>query len=327
MGLEDPAIVHAWACPLEDKPFPLENFAAIKQARAAGHLVWVHLNRAQAKSRDYLTELLKDHDPLLVDALTAEDTRPRVEPVGKGALVMLRGANLNPGAEAHDLVNLRIWAEDRMIISVRTRRLRLVKEVVQRLQKGKMVDDGASLLGMLIDRLLRNLEPIIHGLDADVDAMETRVMEKPDSALRKDIVAIRTKSIELRRFIAPQKDMMGRLRVVGEHFIGADDRFLYQELHDMSVRLVEELDSVRERAAVLQDELTNALADKLNKRLYLLSVVAAIFLPLGFLTGLLGINVGGIPMTESPYGFWLVSGAMTTLVLGQVVLFRYLRWF
>jgi zinc transporter len=91
-------------------------------------------------------------------------------------------------------------------------------------------------------------------------------------------------------------------------------------------RFVEDLDSARERAAVAQEELLGRLSEQMDKRMYLLSLVAAIFLPLGFLTGLLGINVGGIPGAEYHWGFTLVTLMIVILVVVQVVLFRIKKW-
>ena len=66
---------------------------------------------------------------------------------------------------------------------------------------------------------------------------------------------------------------------------------------------------------------------RLNKNMYILSVISAIFLPLGFLTGLLGINVGGIPGAENVDAFWIFSGGLVTLVIGLLSLFKVLKWF
>jgi zinc transporter len=93
------------------------------------------------------------------------------------------------------------------------------------------------------------------------------------------------------------------------------------------MRYVEDLDAVRERAQIVKDELSNILSDRINKNMYILSVIAAIFLPLGFLTGLLGVNVGGIPASDNPYGFYIVSGFLMLLVIIQIFLFKKLRWF
>ena len=72
---------------------------------------------------------------------------------------------------------------------------------------------------------------------------------------------------------------------------------------------------------------TASRLDPGNEEAALLSVVAAVFLPLGFLTGLFGINVGGIPLADSPWGFWEVSIALLAVVLIQLAIFRWRRWF
>jgi zinc transporter len=100
-----------------------------------------------------------------------------------------------------------------------------------------------------------------------------------------------------------------------------------QESINHVTRFVEDLDSVRERAQVVKDELANSLAEKLNKNLYVLAVISAVFLPLGFLTGLLGINVGGMPGADDRSAFWLVCAMLMMIVVAQVVLFRRFRLF
>ncbi|MGB2009788.1 MAG: CorA family divalent cation transporter, partial [Cycloclasticus pugetii] len=88
-----------------------------------------------------------------------------------------------------------------------------------------------------------------------------------------------------------------------------------------------DLDTIRERAQIVKDELVTGLSDRLNKNMYMLSVVAAIFLPLGFLTGLLGINVGGIPGANNEAAFWIFMGILALIILAQVWLFKKLKWF
>jgi len=93
------------------------------------------------------------------------------------------------------------------------------------------------------------------------------------------------------------------------------------------LRFIEDLDAIRERSQVVQDELQNLLADQLNKRTYLLAIVAAIFLPLSFLTGLLGINVAGIPGAENPWAFAIVVGGLVAVVGLQAWYLHKKGWF
>ena len=93
------------------------------------------------------------------------------------------------------------------------------------------------------------------------------------------------------------------------------------------MRYVEDLDTVRERAQIVKEELNTVLSDQLNKNLYILSVIAAIFLPLGFLTGLFGINIGGMPGVENDLAFWIFCGFLTAVTLIQIIIFKIMRWF
>ena len=138
--------------------------------------------------------------------------------------------------------------------------------------------------------------------------------------------SIRRESIALRRYLAPQREALAKLQNEKVSWLTDNDRARLREVSDQLVRIIEDLDSVRDRASVTQDELVSHLSDQMNARLYVLSLVAAIFLPLGFLTGLLGINVGGMPGVESGLAFWIVTISMVVLVAVQIYVFRKKRW-
>jgi zinc transporter len=122
----------------------------------------------------------------------------------------------------------------------------------------------------------------------------------------------------LRRYIAPQRDALNSLIAAPTPILGDADRMRLRESADRVTRYVEDLDLMRERAAVTTDELSARQAEGLNRRMYLLALVAAVFLPLGLLTGLLGANVGGIPGQGNEWGFWIV--AVLLVILGAVML-------
>ena len=100
-----------------------------------------------------------------------------------------------------------------------------------------------------------------------------------------------------------------------------------RESADRISRYVEDLEANRDRAAVTQEELATRLAESMNRISYLLTIVAAVFLPLGFLTGLLGINVGGIPLAEDTRGFVIICGVLLVIGIGQLCYFRSRKWF
>ena len=91
-------------------------------------------------------------------------------------------------------------------------------------------------------------------------------------------------------------------------------------------RHMENLDSFRERAQILSDELAHFHAGKMNQNMYILSLIAAIFLPLTFLPSLLGVNIGGIPGADYGSAFALFCGLLFAIMLIQIWIFRRLKW-
>jgi zinc transporter len=289
-------------------------------------LLWVHLNRNAEETRRWLEDE-SGLPPMVCEALLAEETRPRIARIGEGLLVILRGVNLSPGADPEDMVSIRLWIEESKVISLRLRHLMAVEDLRVALADGDGPKSPGDLLVMLSERLIDRMGPVLADLDDQVDALEDEVLTAESEDLRKTLASLRRQAITLRRYLAPQRDVVARLH--GEPTALLDDthRLRLREIADRVTRYVEDLDSARERAAVTQEELGNRLSEQMNRTMYILSLVAAVFLPLGLLTGLLGINVGGIPLAENAWGFVLVTVALVILAVAQIWFFRRRHFF
>lgn len=290
-------------------------------------LAWVHLDLTHPNAREWLQSKLTFIDPHAVNALLAEETRPRATEIGDGMLVILRGVNLNEGAEPEDMVAIRLWIDPKRIISIRRRRVRAAVDIQERIENGTGPETASQFLALLIERLTARIEPVLAEIDDAADALEEDVVAHASPDLRRPITEIRRRTIQLRRYIGPQREAVAAIRSSPLLWLDDQNRRRLAESQDRLTRYVEDLDAIRDRAQIVKDELTNALADRLNRNTYMLGVIAAIFLPLGFLTGLLGINVGGVPGTENPAAFWIFSGLLVVIVIVQVLIFRLLRWF
>jgi zinc transporter len=300
---------------------------AIGENLKASKLAWVHLDAGAPQTRGWLEENAAYLDDIILDALFVEETRPRVILHKDGLLVILRGVNLNEGMDPEDMISIRMWIDPHRIISLQRRRLRAVEDICSALEEGRGPKDSGDFIARLTDRLLERMEPVISGIDERCDDMEEAVLDAPDMALRHEIIDIRRSAIVLRRHIVPQRDVIATLRSGGlVSWLGQDQTRAIQESYDRVMRYVEELDTVRERAQIVKDELSNILSDRINKNMYVLSIVAAIFLPLGFVTGLLGINVGGMPGADSDIAFWIVCLLCTGFAVSLLSLFRFMKW-
>ena len=297
----------------------------IEQRTAESNILWMHLNYTEEKTQQWVRNR-SGLDPLIVEALLAEDTRPRCLSNLDGLLVILRGVNLNPGADADDMVSIRVWLEPGRIISIRHRRIMAIEDLRQELADNDGPRTVGDFLVHLTDRLSRRMANVLADLDDNVDGLEDKILDQENFQLRGTISNLRRQIIRLRRYLAPQRDVMVRLQTERVPWLDPMDRAHLQEVADRITRYVEDLDSAKDRASVAQDELESRLAGQMNKTMYLLSIVAAIFLPLGLLTGLLGINVAGIPGTENPYAFTIVCVILVAVAILQILIFRKIRW-
>jgi len=288
-------------------------------------LLWVHLDRTGARARNWI-ENESAMDPVLIRTILAPDLRPRVLPVGDALFVTLRGINLNPGADPEDMVAVRVWAEPGRIISVRHRRLMAVQDIRDRLSAGNGPCTTGDFLVRLADGLIDRMSGIIGDLEDRVDELEDRVLTGGQADLRGELSDIRRVAITLRRYLAPQRDAMNRLHAEPVAWLTALDHAMLREIADRTTRYVEDLDAARERAAVVQEELAARMADRMNRTMYVLTVLSAILLPPSLLTGLLGINVGGMPGVDHPWAFAIVAGLILGVGLLEFVLLRKLKW-
>ncbi|KUJ82506.1 zinc transporter ZntB [Microbulbifer flavimaris] len=287
--------------------------------------LWLHFDYTSEPVRHWLGKEA-DVDPLVAEALLTEETRPRTLPVGDGLLIALRGVNLNPQSQPEDMVSVRLWVEEHRIISTRKRRLLSVGDLLGSLEAGRGPQGTAELLVALTDLLVWRMSDTVDRFESDIDELEDRVLETGGGSLRSELAQLRKQTITLRRYLAPQREALSRLLVEKVAWFDEASRIRLREVSDRLQRHIEDIDAVRERAAVTQEELLSRNSEQLNSRMYVLSVVAAIFLPLGFLTGLLGINVGGIPGADNPDAFFWFTGLLLVAVALQVLVFRWRKW-
>jgi zinc transporter len=272
---------------------------------ANDELRWIHQDYTSRRVQDWLYQQ-SGLSELTVAALIQVETRPRVVPADGGLMVFLRGVNLNPGAEPDDMVSIRLWLGAHRVISLRQRRLMSVDDLRTALAARTGPCNTGEFIAKLVDGLLSRIDHVVEVIYGHIDALEEPRQLESIPVQRKQLAEIRRQAIALRRFLAPQREALNRLAADTSPLLSEQDRLQLREEYDRQTRIVEDLDAARERAAVGQESLASQMAEQTNQRMFLLSIIAAIFLPLSFLTGLLGINVGGIPGSSNPLAFTLV---------------------
>lgn len=289
--------------------------------------LWVHLNRTCERAKAWLRNE-SGLAPLVVDSLLAEETRPQCQRIGEGLLVILRGVNMNPGAEPDELIAIRMWIEPTRLVTLRQFRFETIADLRQQATRGQAPRSPGSLLAAIALGLAQRMGPSVENLEAMVDDIEQHMLESEveDAGKRSRLAEVRRQAITYRRYLVPQRDALMNLSLLDAPLLGDQDRLELRVAAERVARVTESLEETRDRAAVTQEELRARHEVRMGRTLYLLTIIATIALPLGLLTGLLGINVGGIPLADSNYGFVLVCAIMGVVAVAELIMFWRMRW-
>jgi zinc transporter len=224
------------------------------------------------------------------------------------------------------MISVRIWSDGKRVISTQRRSLLSTEDLLNALDQGNGPKDASDLIVSWIERIIWRMSDTVNDFEDEASRLEESLLSEEVSGLRPEMARLRKQTIGIRRYLGPQREALNRLLNEKVQWLDELDRLRLREAADKLIRHIEDIDTVRERVAMAQEELTSRIAEEMNQRTYVLTVVAAIFLPLGFFTGLMGINVGGMPGIEDKDAFWVVVAICLAVMAVLALVFRLKRW-
>jgi zinc transporter len=291
---------------------------------APGELVWIHLTTNNDDAKSWLSREAA-LPPFVVEALTAVETRPRCDEVGEGAVINLRGLSADQMAASDPLASIRVYAHRGRVFSVTRRRLTALDPVRALIEAERVLDPG-DLIAALAQQITEELDPVVADLGDALDDYEEQIAGHQAFDLRRRVNEVRARAIGYRRFLNPQRAALEKLAMLPGEWLGEDDRLHLAAAADRAARMAEELEAIRERAALTHETLTDLRAEQIDQRSLIIAVAAMVFLPLTFLTGLFGMNVP-LPFTHSPDAFWAITIACFAMAAVIAAYFIRRHWF
>lgn len=315
-----PDAVFAWLLDGNGGARPLENDDIIDQA----HPCWLHLNYTHPESADWLasTPLLPNN---VRDALAGESLRPRVSRLGEGTLITLRCINGSTDERPDQLVAMRVYMDERLIVSTRQRKVLALDDVVNDLKEGTGPTDCGGWLVDVCDALTDHASEFIEELHDKIIDLEDNLLDQQVPP-RGFLALLRKQLIVMRRYMAPQRDVYARLASERLGWMSDDQRRRMQDIADRLGRGLDEIDACIARTAVMADEIAQVMQESLSRRTYTMSLMAMVFLPSTFLTGLFGVNLGGIPGGAYRFGFSVFCIMLVVLIGGVAWWLHRSKW-
>lgn len=303
----------------------VERVPVSEALSCTARFVWVHLTSNEDEAQRWLRETAR-LDDYVVDALTASETRPRCEAFEAGALLNLRGRAVDEMASGDALASVRIWAVKGRVYSVTRRPLIGIASVEQQIAAHEIVDPG-DFIAAVAAAITSDLDPHVADLGDELDTCEERLDANRVFDLRRIVTRVRVAAIGYRRFLSPQRAALEKLAALPGAWLAEDDRRHLAAAADRAARMTEELESIRERAALMHEALTDLRSEQIDSRSLLISVVAMVFLPLTFITGLYGMNVAHLPYAQEPWAFDAIMALCGGIAIFVIAYFAQRHWF
>jgi zinc transporter len=303
------------------------DWDGVRNWKAEDGVLWVHLERDEPAAQAWL----KDEsgiDLVIVEALLADDSRPRVDEGEDALLVFLRGVNRQAGSDPVELVPIHMWVNAQRLISLRDRDnyLLALRDIRESLNTGKGPRTVGDLFVQIAEKIVKYVDPVLNELDDEADRLDESCIATDSQDWRQPLASIRQRTIALRRYLAPQREALFRLQVEDVSWLGRRDRVHLREITDKVLRYVEGLDMVRDRTTILHEDLTAQIAERIALTSNRLTGIAALFLPPSLVAGMLGMNLAGIPAHENELSFGIVCAVIIAIMAIEFWVLRRLKW-
>jgi len=276
-----------------------------------GQFIWLHFNLSNTASERWLHQ----HAGLAEEfyATLHQGSRSTRIEIADNALIavvndVLHGFSLD-SAEISTL-----WAHvtPHAVISARRKPLASIERLRQDVLQGAPLRSSSELLVHLLRDQADVLVNIVRDAVARVDTIEDRLLAGRLTRQREDLGALRRVLVRLQRLLAPEPAALFRLLQRPPVWVDGEDRQDLRQATEEFTVVLSDLAALQERIKLLQEEIAARVNEDNARSLYLLTIVTVMALPINLIAGLLGMNVGGVPLAENGHGFWIVCGLIAT---------------
>jgi zinc transporter len=305
--------------------------AALETAReAAGRLhapagfVWLHMNLSHAGAERWLREHAGCSDSFF-EALHDGSRSARIERDGDTLFAVINDVTFDFAFDASEVETLWIVVGRRLVVTARRHPLRSVDRLRMAVKRGERIGSTVALLDHLLRDQADELQRIVRQAAERIDDIEDAVLAGHHERHRSDLARLRRLMVRLQRLLAPEPNALLRTLAHPPPWVSADDLEQLRHANEEFALVLRDIAGLQERAKLMQDETAARVSEENNRILFALTIVTVLALPINLISGLFGMNVGGIPLAEQPHGFWVMvaiigvlTGVIAALALSRI---------
>ncbi len=305
------------------------DLAAILAKREGS--LWVHLDSTSRPQHAMLEHLFNFH-PLAIEDTLNPATRVKIEEYDGYLFLVVRAVTFRESTddpydlETHDLY---AFLTANALVTVSAGPIPSVVAVADRLARNPdLLSRGLDqLLHALLDDTIDAYFPILQQIDEFLDGLEERVFVDFDETALRDIFQVKRLVLSLRRHLSPQREVLATLTNRPTPLLARGTQLYFRDIYDHVLRINDSLDTYRDLLGSTMDSYLTQVSNRLGTTTKALSVLATMSLPFVVISGMWGMNFAHIPLSDTPYGFWimlvvqlLIGGALLLFLRGRRIL-------
>lgn len=276
--------------------------------------LWLHLNLAHAGCERWMRSHLELPDEFY-EALHEGSRSTRIEHVDDALLAVVNDVVFSFGMASSDVSTLWLCATERVLVSARLQPLHSVDKLRLSVRRGEEFDTPMALLVHLFRDQAEVLEQIVRKTTMSVDGIEDQLLSLRLSDNRADLGSMRRVLVRLQRLLALEPGSLLRLLNRPPRWLRDDDLQALRQATEEFALVINDITALGERIKLLQEEIAATLNEQSSRTLFTLTVVTVLALPINIIAGFFGMNVGGVPLSSDPNGFWILVALVATFTL------------
>jgi zinc transporter len=288
-----------------------------------GAFIWLHFNLSNVSAEKWLHEHL-DLPEEFYETLNEGSRSTRIELADHSLIAVVNDVLHDFSFEASDIATLWLSVTSNIMISARRKPLKSVDRLRNAVNHGEVFQSPSELLTHLLRDQADVLIGIVRNAIKKVDDIEDHLLADRLNHKRANLGELRRVLVRLQRLLAPEPAALFRLLHSPPAWVAESDvQELRQSTEEFAV-VLSDMASLQERIKLLQEEIAASVNEQNNRSLFVLTIVTVLALPINIIAGLLGMNVGGIPLAQHEYGFWIVAAivASFTIIAGWLLFKR-----
>jgi zinc transporter len=291
-------------------------------ASEAPGFVWLHFNLSDAAAEGWMRDNL-DVVPEFFDALHEGSRSTRIEDAHDTLIAVVNDVSYEFAFDPSEIETLWVSVGPRMAISARIHPLKSIDRLRQAVREGCQFASSLEFLNRLLHDQGDVLVRIVREATVKVDAVEDGLLAGRLQNKRFELGKLRRVLVRLQRLLAPEPGALFRLLRLPPPWVSTRDLEELRQATEEFTLIIRDVAELQERIKLLQEEIAAQQGERTGRSLFTLTIVTVLALPINIVAGLLGMNVGGIPLAQDAHGFWIVVALIASFtVLAGWIAFR-----